>query len=62
MRRNACLSLLFGALLAVSGARADTIFVSNNTGGTVGAYTTSGATVNASLISGTFFGRSKPRS
>ena len=47
---------LFGGLLASlspGAARAgDTIFVANNHDGTIGAYTTSGATVNAVLISG----------
>ena len=47
---------LFAGLLASlspGAARAgDTIFVANNTDGTIGAYTTSGATVNAALISG----------
>ncbi len=52
MGRNAFLSLLFGVLVTASGARAGTILVSNNSSGTVGAYTTSGATVNASLITG----------
>ena len=39
-------------LLTNSAARADTIFVGNYSTGTIGEYTTSGATVNASLISG----------
>ena len=40
---NTSLRLLFGALLAAaSGAHAGTILVSNNTSGTIGAYTTSG--------------------
>lgn len=47
---------LFAGLLASlspGAARAgDTIFVANNHDGTIGAYTTSGATVNAALISG----------
>jgi hypothetical protein len=47
---------LFAGLLASfspGAARAgDTIFVANNNDGTIGAYTTSGATVNAALISG----------
>jgi hypothetical protein len=49
----------FGGLLAVilgllstSAARADAIFVANSGSGTIGEYTTSGATVNAALISG----------
>ena len=51
---------LFAGLLASlspGAARAgDTIFVANNHDGTIGAYTTSGATVNAALISGLNFG------
>jgi len=39
-------------LLSTSGARADIIFVTSAFGNTVGEYTTSGATVNAALISG----------
>jgi hypothetical protein len=50
---------LFAGLLASlspGAARAgDTIFVANNHDGTIGAYTTSGATVNAALISGLNF-------
>ena len=49
MGRNTCLSLLFGTLVAAGAARADTILVSSVLSGTVGAYTTSGGTVNASL-------------
>ena len=41
------------ALLSSSTALADNIFVANGiSGGTIGEYTTSGATVNAALISG----------
>jgi hypothetical protein len=40
------------SLLISSAARADTIYVTNFSSGTVGEYTTSGATVNPSLISG----------
>jgi hypothetical protein len=40
------------ALMSINAARGDIIFVTNNGTGTVGEYTTSGATVNASLISG----------
>jgi hypothetical protein len=39
-------------LLSTTPASADTIFLTNYVNGTVGEYTTSGATVNASLISG----------
>jgi uncharacterized protein YjiK len=39
------------SLLSISAAHAQ-IFVVNNVSGTIGEYTTSGATVNASLISG----------
>jgi hypothetical protein len=49
------LSALFAVLLgfhSTSGARADIIFVVNEASGTIGEYTTSGATVNPSLISG----------
>ena len=51
-------ALLAGLLASLSpgAARAgDTIFVANNHDGTIGAYTTSGATVNAALISGLNF-------
>src|SRR5580704_9505840 len=44
-------SVLLGLLIQQRSAHADEILVTNNAG-TVGAYTTSGATVNASLISG----------
>ena len=40
------------ALMSINAARGDIIFVTNAGNGTVGEYTTSGATVNASLISG----------
>jgi len=46
---------LFAVLLGLlfsNPASADSIFVSNLGAGTIGEYTTSGATVNASLISG----------
>jgi hypothetical protein len=52
MERNTRLSLLFGAFVAAGAAHAGTILVSNNTSGAIGEYTTSGATVNASLITG----------
>src|ERR1700689_458131 len=55
-QRKVIASGLFSGLLASlspGAARAgDTIFVANNNDGTIGAYTTSGATVNAALISG----------
>lgn len=44
--------MVLGLLLCSSATRADTIFVANHGTGTIGEYTTSGATVNASLISG----------
>ena len=47
---------LFG-LLYTSAALADTILVANFAGSTIGEYTTSGATVNASLISGLSYGQ-----
>src|ERR1700722_9328643 len=42
------------AALPIGAARADTIFVANFIGppGTIGEYTTAGATVNAALVSG----------
>jgi hypothetical protein len=47
------LASLLGLALFSSLVRAqDTILVANNGSGTIGAYTTSGATINASLISG----------
>src|SRR5580700_1932988 len=55
-RRKVIASGLFAGLLASlspGAARAGgTIFEANNNDGTIGAYTTSGATVNAALISG----------
>jgi hypothetical protein len=52
-RRRPCVGLLFGGLIMAAGAaHASTILVSNNTSGVIGAYTTSGATVNAALITG----------
>jgi hypothetical protein len=45
------LAIVLG-LLSSNAARADTILVTNEGAGTVGAYTTTGATVNASLITG----------
>jgi DNA-binding beta-propeller fold protein YncE len=44
-------AVLFG-LLSHNPARGDQIFVSNNSSGTIGEYTTAGETVNAALISG----------
>src|SRR5690242_5638041 len=47
--------LLFAVLLGLlsaAGARADLIFVASVTFGTIGEYTTAGATVNPALISG----------
>src|SRR5271154_5970011 len=62
MSRNGLLGLcstgyrgLFAVLLGFlssTAARADQVFVANFGGNTIGEYTTSGATVNASLISG----------
>jgi hypothetical protein len=52
MKRFWLLTALLGSLLSSSIARAGTIFVTNNSTGTIGEYTTSGATVNASLITG----------
>ena len=46
------LSAVLLGLLSASGARADTVFVTNVFGNTMGEYTTAGATVNAALISG----------
>jgi hypothetical protein len=48
----AILSVAAAFLAMPATARGDTLFVGNNTGGTIGEYTTSGAPVNASLISG----------
>jgi PEP-CTERM motif-containing protein len=45
-------AILLGLMLQQRSAHADEILVTNNVAGTVGAYTTSGATINASLISG----------
>ena len=45
-------AVLLGLLLPGNAARADQIFVTNFNTGTIGEYTTSGATVNAALISG----------
>jgi hypothetical protein len=45
-------AVLLGLLLASSEARADTIFVANEQAGTIGEYTTAGATLNAALITG----------
>ena len=52
MGRKTFKGLLFVALGAAGAAHAGTILVSNTFGGTIGAYTTSGAIVNASLITG----------
>src|SRR5580704_16291119 len=52
MARNTYMSLLFGALAAAGAAHAGYVLVSNSSSGTIGVYTTSGATVNASLITG----------
>lgn len=57
MTRNSSLVSLFSALavataLWASPATAGEIFVVNSSNGTIGEYTTSGATINASLISG----------
>src|SRR5437763_402526 len=52
MKRWGLLTVLLGSLLSSSVARAGTIFVANEGTGTIGEYTTSGATVNAALISG----------
>src|SRR6516164_2377267 len=46
------LAVLLGLTLQLSTARADTIFVTNVFTGTIGEYTTDGATVNPALISG----------
>jgi hypothetical protein len=46
------LAVLLGLTLHLSTARADTIFVTNSIGGTIGEYTTSGVPVNPALISG----------
>jgi hypothetical protein len=46
------LTVLLGLTLHLSTARADTIFVINEGIGTIGKYTTDGATVNPALISG----------
>ena len=45
-------AFLLGSALASPVRAQDTILVANNGSGTIGAYTTSGATINASLISG----------
>ena len=46
------LAVLLGLTLGLSTARADTIFVTDVRAGSIGEYTTSGATVNPALISG----------
>src|SRR4051795_6334426 len=48
------ITVLLG-LLSHNEARADQIFVANAPNGTIGAYTTAGATVNPALISGLSF-------
>src|SRR6478672_7305137 len=48
-------AVLLGLLLSHNAARADQIFVANISIGTIGEYTTSGATVNPALISGLSF-------
>ena len=50
------LAVLLGLTLQLSTARADTIFVTNVFTGTIGEYTTDGATVNPALLSGSTFG------
>ena len=51
--RPGLLGLFAGlALMSTNAARGDIIFVTNFGNGTIGEYTTSGTTVNASLISG----------
>jgi len=52
--RSAVAILFVGAaMLAMPAiARGDTLFETNSNSGTIGEYTTSGATVNASLVSG----------
>ena len=49
---SGCLVAVLLGLLCGSAAHADNIFVANNNNGTIGEYTTSGATVNAALIKG----------
>ena len=51
-RLSASLSLAATLWAAAANARAGEIFVTNGSPQTVGAYTTSGATVNSSLITG----------
>src|SRR4051794_28434221 len=51
---GALFAVLLG-LLSHNAARADQIFISNTLPGTVGEYTTAGATVNPALISGLIF-------
>jgi hypothetical protein len=52
-RRTLALLPVVAAILAMPAvARGDNIFETNNSAGTIGEYTTSGATVNASLVSG----------
>ena len=48
----ACLFAVLLGLLCTGAAHADNIFVGNQSNGTIGEYTTSGAVVNASLVSG----------
>ncbi|MBV9482934.1 MAG: hypothetical protein JO249_19660, partial [Acidobacteria bacterium] len=48
--------LVLLGLLCISAARADSLFVVNFGSATVGEYTTSGATVNAALISDSTLG------
>ena len=52
MKLFGLLTALLVSILSGSVARAGTIFVANFLTGTIGEYTTSGATVNAALISG----------
>src|SRR5271155_4081159 len=52
MKRGAPLSFLLGVVLSCSAIRADTILVANLGADTIGEYTTSGSTLNASLVSG----------
>ena len=46
------LVLSVGAALSPATARGQNIYVTNSSDGTIGEYTTSGAVVNASLVSG----------
>src|SRR5437764_1490591 len=52
MKRFGLLTALLVSILSGSVARAGTIFVASFLTGTIGEYTTSGATVNAALITG----------